>query len=192
MHDGENHFQPAFGVKEPFSIVLVVKATQLKNHQEQMCTQDREAFTPASLPLPHSCLGLLSSPFQFLIWSLFSPPFSIWAVLFSKMKFLQFRRSDTFPCKKGFMEQNDKLMKCKWGDADKTITLISTEKKMTFLCVLFDYTLLVHAKPIFHYQLWHCINSETQWVRKAKIHALPSPLVPPPHSPFLTFCFFSL
>ena len=72
MHDGENHFQPAIGVKEPFSIVLVVKATQLKNHQEQMCTQDRRGF---SFFFFFFTAGLSVFSLALASFLVFSPPF---------------------------------------------------------------------------------------------------------------------
>lgn len=68
-----------------------------------MCTPDREVLTQASLPLPHSALVLVL--FYSCDLVLVSLPFSILAVLFSKWNFYYLKTTDTFPCRKGFIEQ---------------------------------------------------------------------------------------
>lgn len=180
-------------MKEPFSIVLVVKATQLKNHQEQMCTQDREVLTQASLP--HSWLVLLSPPFESLIRFLFHchcqfEQFCLENEIPNDLKVTPSLVKKTIP---GTIWQADETVFTEERDyADKTITLICWRNWMgndkcclfvsqwCFLIVFFSLmptntSYAFNSSSILAVSSIPCIYSEAQWVRKAKnMQCLPS------------------
>lgn len=210
MHDGENHFQPAIGVKEPFSIVLVVKATQLKNHQEQMCTQDREVFFFFFYICRHLCLSLLALASSLV----FSPPFespdfvSCLAAILNLNCFVSSRNENPARLKAAtpspFCEgkirgtQNDTPMKRKLGGGDKqyrssfprTMKFVFLFSRRCFFKIVFCSSSRTNSSVPFNSEnkkpprtssySSSSVHCESRCVRKGREYTTSSPPVSPP------------
>lgn len=138
-----------------------------------MCTQDGEVLTQASLPLPHSCLALVPSPFEFLILFLFRRHSVFKSFVFRKWNShslkemtpsLVRKNSSRWNARRRWQNNNTHLSETHW----KNDMFVLFNCFFSFTAKAMLPSPLTLKLPTSLLELFSCIYSEVKCVRKAK------------------------